>query len=108
MTTYIFHDLKDGSSFRFIKDGGKGNKKIFSRKLWCSGRNFGYGLGYELVYAHLYTAYYTDQLSVEFPVDARIRNAKMNAIKYATILGRIPSVFRRCLKFFSINSGTSI
>lgn len=93
----------DETSFRFVQDAGSEYKKIFSRVLWCKGADLGYGVGYNRVYVNKYNAYFKDQGAVEFQTDARI--AKRYTQKYAEILGRIPSIFRNCLKVFQIIKG---
>ena len=93
----------DETSFRFVQDDGSEYKKIFSRVLWCKGADLGYGVGYNRLYVNKYKAYFKDQGAVEFQTDARI--AKRYTQKYAEILGRIPSIFRSCLKVFQIIKG---
>ena len=63
----------------------------------------GYGIGYNRLYLNKYNAYYKDQEGIEFEVDARI--ARSHAEQYAEILGRIPSILRKCLKTFLIIKG---
>ena len=96
----------DGTSFRFIQDAGSEYKTVFSRVLWCKQADLGYGIGYNRLYLNKYNAYYEDQEGVEFEVDARI--ARHHVEQYAEILGRIPSIFRKCLKTFLLIKGLFI
>ena len=93
----------DDTSFRFIQDAGSEYKTVFSRVLWCKQADLGYGIGYNRLYLNKYNAYYKDQEGIEFEVDARI--ARSHAEQYAEILGRIPSILRKCLKTFLIIKG---
>ena len=114
ISKYISHEYlnmiisywTDGTSFRFIQDAGSEYKTVFSRVLWCKQADLGYGIGYNRLYLNKYNAYYEDQEGVEFEVDARI--ARHHVEQYAEILGRIPSIFRKCLKTFLLIKGLFI
>ena len=93
----------DKSSFRFIQDTGSEYKRIYSRVLWCKQVDLGYGVGYNKLHLNKYNAYFNDQDGIEFQVDSRI--ARSYAQHYAKILGRIPFIFRKCLKTFQIIKG---
>ena len=96
----------DDTSFRFIQDAGSEYKTVFSRVLWCKQADLGYGIGYNRLYLNKYNAYYKDQEGIEFEVDARI--ARSHAEQFAEILGRIPSILRKCLKTFLIIKGLAV
>ena len=60
-----------------------------------------------MVNAYTYEANYSDQSPVEVQVDPIIGQgaAKVAAEKYATILGRIPAIWRNRIAIFTISPG---
>ena len=78
---------------------GQREKPLFSRICGCR----------KTVNAYTYEARYSDQSPIEVQVDPIIGqySAKVAAEKYATILGRIPAVWRYRIAIFTISPGKS-
>ena len=89
----------DPTAYRSIRDAGRGRRKIWDRN-WNR---------WKTVNAYLFKASYNDNPEVEFQVDPSIGYyASLEASTWlAKMYGRIPKIFRGCVREFWILPGKS-
>ena len=91
-----FYFFKDPTSYKSIRATGRGARQLYDLNS-----------GWKNVNAYLFKASYNDQPDIEFQVDPEINenNALDASTWLAEMYGRVPNVFRDCVKEFSILPG---
>ena len=94
--------LEDPTSFKVLKTTKQRYRHIFDWNL-----NDQTGSGWKYVNAYCYKAYYNDQKFIEFQIDPSIGSdvAHETSAWLAEMLGRVPIVFRGCVRTFMIAPG---
>ena len=89
--------MEDPTAYKSIRDAGRGTRQIWDRN-WNRWKN---------VNAYLFKASYNDNPEVEFQVDPSIGYyASLEASTWlAKMYGRIPMIFRGCVREFWILPG---
>lgn len=91
----------DPTTFETITPAGKGSRVMFDRRV----------NGWITVDAYLFNATYDDGLSIEVQVNPEFGSAELSQVqaeKYATVIGRLPTTLRKDVQTAWIHKGTEL
>lgn len=106
-TIFVSPDIlkaSDPTAFSTLEDAGQGERTMFDRRAGSDG-------AFIILKPYLFKANYKDNLSIEMQVNPEfgtVDKARIEARKYAEVIGRLPTVLRKDVKTSWIHKGDKL